>query len=114
MRVNNCCQHLTEPHLSAPNSELPRRVRPGYTPPMWNLRELVERYTALAGGFGEPLALANFPLNDGELVRLFNAFDEDYHISRYLHFTNMNGKPYRIGGEDATHLSIDASVREIL
>lgn len=53
-------------------------------------------------------------MSDEELTQLFNAFDEDYHISRYFHFSNSNGKLYRIGGEHATHLSIDATIQEIL
>lgn len=81
---------------------------------MRNLSELVERYIALAGGFGQPIPLSNFPLGDDEMARLLSAFDEDYHISRYLHFSNVSGTPYRISGEAATHLSIDASIREIL
>ena len=81
---------------------------------MWNLPELVERYIALAGGFGKPLALSGFSLSDKELTQLFDTFDEDYHISRYFHFSNSDGKSYRIGGQDATHLSIDATIKEIL
>jgi hypothetical protein len=81
---------------------------------MWNLSKLVERYIALAGGFGQSLALSNFSLSDEELTQIFNAFDEDYHISRYFHFSNSNGKSYRIGGEDTTHVSIDEAITEIL
>lgn len=81
---------------------------------MWNLREVVDRYIALSGGFDKPLPLSSFSLSDEELTQLFNAFDEDYHISRYFHFSNSNGKLYRIGGERATHLSIDATIQEIL
>jgi hypothetical protein len=81
---------------------------------MWNLPELVERYISLTGGFGQPLALSNFSLTEEEVTRLFNTFDEDYHISRFLQFSNVNGKSYQIGGEPATHLSIDESIKDIL
>lgn len=81
---------------------------------MWNLRELVERYTTLAGGFDRELPLSQFPLAGEEIVRLFASFDEDYHISRYLHFSKLNGKSYVIGGEDVTHISIDKAIQEIL
>jgi hypothetical protein len=81
---------------------------------MWNLSELVERYVALTGEFGRPVPLSDFSLSDDETARLFNSFDDDYHISRYLHFSNIRGKPYRIGIEDTTHLSIDPSIKDIL
>ncbi len=81
---------------------------------MWNLRELVERYLALTGNFGQPLPLSSFPLNDQEITRLFDSFDEDYHISRYLHFSRLSGTSYKVGGEDCTHVSIDAAIKEIL
>ncbi len=75
---------------------------------------MVERYIALAGGFGKPVALSQFELSPAQTVSLFAGFDEDYHISRYLHFSNQEGKCYAIGGEQVTHLSIDASISEIL
>ena len=81
---------------------------------MWNLGELVERYLALAGNFGHPLPLSSFALNDQEITRLFQSFDEDYHISRYLHFLKLTGKTYAIGGEDVTHVSIQEAIKEIL
>ncbi|HEY4978494.1 MAG TPA: hypothetical protein VII25_04950 [Candidatus Acidoferrum sp.] len=81
---------------------------------MWNLRELVERYIALADGFGHPLPLSQFPLNEVEIVRLFGSFDEDYHISRFLHFSKLTGKTYAIGGEEVTHVSIAEAIKEIL
>ncbi len=91
-----------------------RRAGRGKLLPMWNLTDLVEHYTDLTKEFGKPLPLSSFRLSDAELICLFRSFDEDYHISRYLHFSNLSGKSYRIGVEDATHLSIDASIKEIL
>lgn len=85
-----------------------------------NLRELVERYRALTAAFGKPLPLAAFGLAKPEAERLFGAFDEDYHISRYLHFSmdpalqNAPDKIYRINGFEQSHLSIDAGIENIL
>ena len=81
---------------------------------MLNLRELVEQYLELAGEFGRPVALSQFALSDEEIVQLFGSFDEDYHISRYLHFTKLPEKSYAIGGESVTHLSIEKAIQEIL
>ncbi len=81
---------------------------------MWNLRDLVDRYVALAGNFGNPVELSQFLLSPDDAASVFGSFDEDYHISRYLHFSKLEGKPYLIGGEHVTHLSIDASIKEIL
>jgi hypothetical protein len=81
---------------------------------MWSVQQLVERYVALAGGFGKAAALSQFGLSVGETVATFSGFDEDYHISRYLHFSNLEGNSYLIGGEQVTHLSIDKSIKEIL
>jgi len=85
-----------------------------------NLRELVERYRALAGGFGKPLPLAAFGLARPEAERLFSAFDEDYHISRFLRFSidpalqSNSDKIYRINGFAQSHLAMDAGIEEIL
>ena len=82
---------------------------------MWNLRQLVDSYVALAGAFGNPVELAQFQLSAEKTVSVLGGFDEDYHISRFLHFSNHpGGKPFLIGGEQVTHLSIDASISEIL
>ncbi len=82
---------------------------------MWNLQQLVDKYVALAGGFGKPVELSLFQLSPEETISVFGGFDEDYHINRFLHFSSQKeGKPYRIGGEQVTHLSIDAYIKEIL
>jgi hypothetical protein len=81
---------------------------------MWTLRELVDRYLTLAAGFGNPIALSQFLLGTEETTSLLGSLDEDYHISRFLHFSQQAGKSYLIGGEQVTHLSIDASIKEIL
>jgi hypothetical protein len=79
-----------------------------------NLREIVEKYLALAGGFGFLAALSDFGLNRTDVERIFGALDEDYHISRYLHFSQVSGPAYTINGFDQTHISIDAEIESLL
>jgi hypothetical protein len=78
------------------------------------LREIVEKYLAVAGGFGFLAPLADFGLERAEAERLFSAFDEDYHISRYLHFSQVTGPAYTINGFDQTHISIDSEIESVL
>jgi hypothetical protein len=82
--------------------------------PMMNLREVVERYAALAGSFGNPVALSAFGLSEQETRNLFSAFDEDYHISRFLHFSRADGRAYAISGEAVTHVAIDPAIESLL
>jgi len=82
--------------------------------PMLTLHELVDRYDVLAHQFGEPVALSAFGLADDETESLFTTFDDDYHISRFFHFSNGEGKSYNIRGEAATHLLIDLAIRALL
>jgi hypothetical protein len=77
---------------------------------MMDLKELVQRYAALAGKFGNPVALSAFGLSEGETQNLFSAFEEDYHISRFLHFSCADGQRYTIGGELATHITVDPAI----
>ena len=79
-----------------------------------NLREVVEKYLALAGGYGRVVALADFGLDRGQTERIFAEFDEDYHISRYFHFSRVAGVSFTINGFDHTHVSIDAEIQEVL
>lgn len=78
-----------------------------------NLRDVVNKYLAIAGGYGRPAALAEFGLDPAQTERLFSAFDEDYHISRFFHFTKSSGAAYKINGFDHTHVSIDAEIETI-
>lgn len=82
--------------------------------PMLTLRELIDRYDFLAHQSGEPVALSAFGLADDETRSLFTTFDDDYHISRFFHFSNGSGKSYVIRGEPATHLFIDLAIRALL
>lgn len=78
------------------------------------LREVVEKYLAVTGVFGKPAALSSFGLTEGETEGVFGLLDEDYHISRFFHFTAESGASYRINGFPQTHVSIDAEVQTAL
>jgi hypothetical protein len=82
--------------------------------PIMPLSQLVDRYLALAGSFGVPIALSSFGLTSPEIETLFSSYNEDYHISRFFHFTNEHGASYNIDNEPATHISIDATINSIL
>jgi len=84
-----------------------------------NLRETVDKYLDLAGDFDHAVALSAFGLSREETEKLFSAFDEDYHISRYLHLSNQSSETptattCQINGFPHTHVSIDAEIAEIL
>jgi hypothetical protein len=81
---------------------------------MMPLRELVDRYLSAATSFGIPVALSSFALGHAETERLFSGYEEDYHISRFLHFSLDKGAQFSINGFPATHVSIDAEVQSIL
>jgi hypothetical protein len=82
--------------------------------PMMPLRELVDRYLSAAAGFGIPVALSSFALSPAETERLFSSYDEDYHISRFFHFSQDAGTPLFINGFPATHVAIDSEIQSIL
>jgi hypothetical protein len=82
--------------------------------PMTSLREIVERYAALAGSFGNAVALSEFGFGLAETQNLFSALDEDYHISRFLHFSLDKGQAYQISGENVTHIAIDPAIHSVL
>jgi hypothetical protein len=81
---------------------------------MISLRDVVERYAALGGSSGNPVALSEFGYGAEETKNLFSAFDEDYHISRFLHFSQAEGQSYSVSGEDVTHVAIDPAVYSLL
>jgi hypothetical protein len=82
--------------------------------PMMPLKELVALYRGLAGGFAKPLALSAFNLSRTETERVFSGYDEDYHISRFFHFTASTGQEFSINGISATHVSLDPEIESIL
>ncbi len=78
------------------------------------LRELVRLYLQHAGEYGHTAALSDFGLSASETERIFSGYDEDYHISRFFHFTEVTGDRFSINGFAATHLSLDSEIQSIL
>ena len=78
------------------------------------LSEIVEKYLAIAGGFSFLAPLADFGMDREEAERIFGAIDEDYHISRYMHFMQVSGAAYKINGFEQTHVSLDEEIQDIL
>ncbi len=79
-----------------------------------SLRDLVRLYRSHARNFGEPIAISAFGLASAETERLFSSYDEDYHISRFFHFSEAGGAKFSINGIPATHVSLDAEIETIL
>jgi len=82
--------------------------------PNMSLSELVRHYRSQAGEFGRPVALSSFQLSAAEIERTFSSYDEDYHISRFFHFSEAGGQKFLINGIAATHVSLDAEIESIL
>jgi hypothetical protein len=87
--------------------------------PSPSLRDIIDKYRQLAGGFGRPLPLAAFGLSSEETERIFGIFDEDYHISRFFHFTfepadDDSRQSYHINGFPQSHVALDADIESIL
>jgi hypothetical protein len=78
------------------------------------LRQIVEKYLASAGGFGAAVPLGAFGLTRQETEKLFSALDEDYQISRFFHFSRREGEIFSINGFPQTHIAIDAAIQSIL
>jgi len=41
-------------------------------------------------------------------------YEEDYHIGRFLHFSDAGDRAYSINGQRATHVAIDEEITTIL
>jgi hypothetical protein len=78
------------------------------------LKEIVEKYLAAAGAYGQRVPLTSLGLSKEEIETVFSAFDEDYHISRFLHFACAAGADFQINGFPQTHVAIDEEVQSIL
>jgi hypothetical protein len=78
------------------------------------LRELVRLYLLHADAYGRSVALSEFGLSAAETEGIFSGYDEDYHISRFFHFSEAYGQKFMIDGIAATHVSIDAEIESIL
>jgi hypothetical protein len=78
------------------------------------LPQLVDRYLRHTSEFGKPVPLSAFGLSPADTQRVFSAFDEDYHISRFFHFSEQDGIPIAINGILATHVSLDSDIQSLL
>ena len=78
------------------------------------LRQLVDLYLSLAGQFSQLVSLSSFPLSLEETERLFSSYDEDYHISRFFHFSEGAGEKFSINGIPTTNVSLDPEIETIL
>jgi len=88
-------------------------------PQSLTLREVVERYRQLGGGFARPVPLAAFGLSQQQTERVFGIFDEDYNISRFFHFSlqpaaDGSAPAFRINGFAQSHVALDAEIESIL
>jgi hypothetical protein len=78
------------------------------------LRDIVDKYLAVAGGYGKTTALSALGLKPAELEKTFDQLDEDYHISRYIHLSKAAGATFQINGFPQTHVSIDSEIATVL
>lgn len=78
------------------------------------LQDIVTKYLAAAGKYGAPAAIGALGGSREEIEGVLSAFDEDYHISRFLRFKNETGESYNINGFPQTHLTIDSEIQQIL
>jgi len=79
------------------------------------LKEAVEKYLEISGGYGRPVAIGQFGLSHADAEKLFSAFDEDYHISRFFHFSKeKSAEKFKINGFPQTHFSIDSEIQTTL
>jgi hypothetical protein len=82
------------------------------------LPEVVKKYLAAAGSYGNSVAIAKLEIPREELQRSFDFLDEDYHISRYFHFQNEPDSDaaatLEVNGFPQTHISIDPDIQSIL
>jgi hypothetical protein len=79
-----------------------------------SLREIVERYLSVAGGYGKVIPISALGLSRAEAEKSFDVLDEDYNISRFIHFVCAAGADYSINGFPQSHLSIDSDIQSIL
>ncbi len=78
------------------------------------LREVVEKYLAAAGGYNHEVAISALGYSREEVEEVFSAFDEDYHIGRFFRFRQGTGESYTINGFPQTHVALDGQIQSIL
>lgn len=81
---------------------------------MSELRQIVDRYLALAGAFGAAVPLESLGFGGEVTTRLFSAFDEDYQISRFMKFSRQSGAEFSINGFPQTHVALEEGIRALL
>jgi hypothetical protein len=82
-----------------------------------DLRQIVQKYKELSSEFGKPVPLAAFGLSREDTERIFSVFDEDYHISRFFHFTldsAVQEEAFSVNSFPQTHVSLDPEIETIL
>ncbi len=79
-----------------------------------DMRDVVSKYKAAAGGYGKLVPISALGISRDEMEKALATLDEDYHISRYFHFANAAGASFSINGFPQTHVSIDSAIEEIL
>ncbi len=85
-----------------------------YDTAVMTLKEVVEKYLAVAGAYGKPVSLSALGMSPEEIELTFGQLDEDYHISRFIHFQSAAGANFAINGFPQTHVSIDAEIQSAL
>ena len=76
-----------------------------------DMKQIVDQYKKIAGGYGKSVPLAALGISREETERAFDMLDEDYHISRFFHFSKAAGQSFQISGFAQTHISIDAEIQ---
>jgi hypothetical protein len=82
-----------------------------------SLSDVVKKYRDLAGGFGAAVSLSDFGLPRVNAETVFSELDEDYQISRFLHFQNREAEKFPvflINGFPQTHITLDAEIESLL
>jgi hypothetical protein len=78
------------------------------------LRDVVQKYLAVAGEYGKQVPISALGLSHAEAESAFDVLDEDYLISRFFHFHIGDGERFQINGFPQTDILIDAEIKEIL
>jgi hypothetical protein len=83
---------------------------------VFQFRRIVDRYRALAGDFGHPVALSAFGLSREDIEKVFGELEEDYHISRFLKFTlqTSSEEAFSINSFPQSHVAMDREIESML
>jgi len=82
-----------------------------------DLAGVVKKYRELVGGLGPAVSLSDFGFPRADAEKFFSELDEDYQISRILHFQNREAEHFpvfRINGFPQTHITLDAEIESLL